>query len=196
MPMDNNAPPEDSIFSLPSYRASQFGSGSSQVQMNPATAMQQGQIKSTVQNIVRGVSVAVLMLAIIGGGTAYMLKNTATSTQASIDLKHAVLGTVGTVDYGANNFSLTNSTSDDPKIKDTGITNWTIQLPPGASFTKESASGISTCNTIPSLDKNLTEALPVSCVNFIREGDKAVIEYLIVKAETATIITNKIIKEE
>lgn len=164
--------------------------------MDPATAMNQGQIKSTVQRIFKGVSVAVLMLAVIGGGAAYFLSNTATETQASIDLRQAVMGTVGAVDYTANSFVLTDSASDDPKITDTGITTWTIQLPPGASFSKASASGLSTCNTISSLEKNLNEALPVSCVNFIQEGDKAVIKYLIVKAENSIIITSKIIKEE
>ncbi len=164
--------------------------------MDPATAMNQGTVKSTIQSIVKGVTVAVFMLAVIGGGAFYMLKNTATSTQASIDLRQAIMGTVGAVNYTSNTFTFTNTTSDDPKIKDTGITTWTIQLPPGASFTKESASGLSTCNTITSLEKNLNQALPVSCVNFLREGDKAIVQYLIVKSEDSTIITSKIVKEE
>lgn len=187
-------PPEDSIFSLPTYRASQFGSGSSQVQMDPATAMQQGQVKSTIQTIIRGVSVAVFTLAIIGGGTFYMLKNSATSTQASIDLKHAVLGTIGTVNESENTFTLTGTTSQDPTITQTFITDWSIQLPPGAFFTKPST--VQTCHTISSLERNLTEAMPVSCENFIQPGSKVVVEYLIVKPETATIITKKIIREE
>lgn len=194
--MDNNTPPEDSIFSLPSYRASQFGSGSSQVQMDPATAMQQGQVKSAAQNIIKGVSVAVLMLAVIGGGTAYFLKNTATSTQASIDLKHAVMGIIGTVSEDKNSFTLTGSTSDDPTITSTNITDWTIQLPPGASLTRESSTKLTTCYTISSLERNLTEATPTSCVGFLAPGTRTVIEYLIVKPEISTIITSKIIKEE
>lgn len=194
--MDTNTPPEDSIFSLPSYRASQFGSSASQVQMDPATAMQQGQVKSAAQNIIRGVSVAVLMLAVVGGGTFYMLKNTATSTQASIDLRHAVLGIVGSVSEEKNSFTLTGSTSDDPTITTTNITDWTIQLPPGASLTRESTTKLTTCYTVKSLERNLTEAAPASCVGFLTPGTRTVIEYLIVKPETATIITSKIIKEE
>lgn len=193
--MDNNTPPEDSIFSLPSYRASQFGSGSSQVQMNPATAMQQGQIKSTIQNIVRGVSVAVLVLAAIGGGTVYMLQQVQT-TQASIDLKHAIMGTVGSVMYASSSFMLTDTKSEDPTIVSTNISEWAVQLPPGVSFIQEPKAELPTCYTITSLERNLTEALPVSCVNFLKPGDKAVIEYLIVKPETKVIITKKIIREE
>ncbi len=187
-------PPEDSIFSLPTYRASQFGSGSSQVQMDPATAMQQGQVKSTIQTIIRGVSVAVFTLAIIGGGTFYMLKNSATSTQASIDLKHAIMGTVGTLDEQENTFTLNSTTSQDPTITQTFITDWTIQMPPGAFFNKPST--IQTCYTISSLERNLTEAIPVSCEHFLQSGSKVIIEYLIVKPETAKIITKKIIREE
>lgn len=192
--MDTNTPPEDSIFSLPSYRASQFGSSSGQVQMDPAMAMHQSQVKSTLQNIAKGVTVAVLMLAIIGGGTAYFLTNTVTETRASIDLRQAVMGIVSSVDEQNNSFVFTDAKSDDPKISSTGITTWTVQLPPGASFTRESTLK-STCNTISSFERNFSDSTPVSCVNFLKAGDQAVIQYLVVQSQNSTIVTSKIIVE-
>lgn len=187
-------PPEDSIFSTPIWNKGFNDSNASQIQMNPATAMQQSQIKSTVRSVMRGVTMAVLALAVVGGSAWFMLSKSATSTQASIDLKHAIMGTVGTVNVLANTFTLVDTKSEDPAIVSTGIVNWTVQLPPGASFSREST--LQTCYIITSLERNLTEALPVSCTNFLQPNARVVIEYLIVKPESSSIITKKIIREE
>lgn len=188
-------PPEDSIFANPIWNKGFNDPNASQVQMDPAMAMQQSQIKSTVFSVVRGVSIAVLALAVVVGGVGFMLTQTK-STQASIDLKHAILGTVKTVNSDANTFTIGNTSSQDPAIVDTGITAWTIQLPPGSYFSRKADAAISTCYTITNLNRNLTEAVPTSCVNFLFPENRVVIEYLIVKADTSTIITKKIIKEE
>jgi hypothetical protein len=194
--MDNTqTPPEDSIFSLPSYKSSQFSSSATNVQMDPTLAMQQSQTRSTIASLFRGATIAVLALAVVGGGAWYMLANTAVSTQASIDLQQAVLGTVGTVNTLQNTFTLTNAQSEDPQIASTGITNWVIQLPPGASFTNTQAV-LPVCYTISDLNRNLNEATQASCVDYLQPGDTVVIEYLIVKPETSSIITQKIIKAQ
>ncbi len=192
----NDLPPDDSIFSSPIWNKGFTDPNASHVQMDPAMAMRQGQIHSTVQQIIRGISVAVFVLGIVGVGTAYMLKNTAAPTQASIDLKHALIGRVSTVMYASDSFTIISAKSEDLKITSTGITDWTILLPPSVSFTKEPTAALSTCYTIESFDKNLELAVPTSCVNFVKPGMNVIVEYLIVKPDTKTITTVKIIKEE
>ena len=194
--MDNTTPPEDSIFSLPPYKAGQFNSSATSVQMDPATAMKQGETKSTVRNLIRGVSMAIVVLAVIGGSVAFILSKSATSTQASIDLKHAVMGTVGTVSEAENTFTLTNTTTEDPTILDTGVRDWMIQLPPGASLANKDEHALSACYTISSFQHNFKEAISVSCLHFLTPGSKAVVEYIIMKPETSHIISKKIIREE
>lgn len=191
----DNTPPEDSIFNLPPYKASQFSNSSTNVQMDPIAAMQQTQAKFTVARIIRGVSAAVLTLAAVAGGAWYML-STASSTQASIDLKHALLGNVATVSVAENSFTLSGAKSEDPSILATGVTNWTIQLPPGTNLGGTGEQAVQTCYTISSFEHNFNEALPVSCINFLHEGSKAVVEYVIMKPEAASMVAKKIIREE
>ncbi len=193
--MDNDQIPDDSIFSTKGISKGFSDSDASHIQMDPVTAMNQGETKSTVWSILRGVSVAVLVVGVIGGGTYYMLSQTATSTQASLDLRKAVKGTVRSVDAKANAFMLTSSISDDEAVKKTGITSWTVKLPPGADFTKLPDLPLPTCYTISSLERNLSDAVPATCVGFLTGGETVVIEYVILKPEVSTIITKKVIKE-
>ena len=186
-------PPEDSIFSLPIWKKSSQYSNPGPVQMDANVAMKAMESKKRIQQVAVGVSMLVVVCMVVGGALFWTTKQQAPSVQASIDLKHAVRGTVESISASANTFTLGGTTSLDPTVALTNITTWTVQLPPGESLTKPASVELETCFTIANINQDLNGATPAPCLNLLRVGNLVAVEYLIIRVDSQVMIAKKII---
>jgi hypothetical protein len=188
-------PPEDSLFSLPIWNKSSSDTRSKKFQLNPATAYSKASISGPSQ-VVAVVGMAVILLIVLAGGSKSIMSRQTVNVNASFNMKHSLTGTVSTVSLKDNTFSVTYLSSPDDTIRTTRTKTWNVQLPPGASFLKNTLANMSVCYWLPDLSGSLSETVPGDCRTLLTTGRKVTIEYLILKPSNASVIAKTILIEK
>jgi len=187
-------PPDDSIFSLPIWRSSAGDPRSRKIQMNPVSAYQRG-FNAKAQSLAVSMGMVIVLLVVFAGGLVSVKNRQTVNVQASFDMKRSLTGTVAKVFTEENSFSVVFESSPDQTIRMARKASWTIQLPPGVSFTRPSFNNIDVCFSVSDIRERLSAALPGTCSGLIQPGMKALIEYVVVNAPASSIIAKTIIVE-
>lgn len=187
-----DTPPDDSIFSAPIWRKGFRDPGASRIQMNPSLAYSQGDTKSRTQPFAVAVSMLLVAVAIIIGG-AYTSQTTQTTTvQASSNLKHAMLGTIQSIDIPSNTFVLSFGSTEDSVFADAGTDPWRVQLPPGEGFRLQKTQHIQVCSVMPDIHGNVSQATSLPCAQALRPKAEVIVDYLMLKKDMHFMVARKI----
>ncbi len=186
---------DESVF-IPPWRTTPVRSTdrSKHVEINPSTAIDQSRTRASLRRILTNTGLFAVLIVALVGGMVNIRQKTSSMVDASVDMKKAVRGRIDEVHKDTNEFILLYESSIDPTIARAQVRSWLVSLPPGERLDRE--PGLQTCLTVKDLNTTLTKAKVRPCSQVVKAGKRVIVEYLILRDDSARMVAKTVISEE
>ena len=164
----------------------------SSIQMNPSDAIARFRSKSKLSTTVM-ISAAVLCIIFVQFiRTQHMFQQSQTQIFANLNMKHSVHGVVSSLNSDGNTFTINVISTYDTKQSIFLGSQWRIYLPPGDSLNGKFRT-YNTCFINKQLNGPFSNLQPTDCKVFLKTGKELIIEWAILRTDTAEIVAKTII---
>ena len=165
--------------------------GVSKIQLNPQTAVIQGNTKANVRRFVTAAGFMAALIIDIFAGFAGRSSRQPLDVRARVDRMRSFTGTIAGITREQNRFTVRVTQSQDPLFTESGTNVWNVLLPPGASLNDPDAP-LKACFKVSDVSGNLADAGEVPCAQIILPGAPVLVEYVSVRYEDATVVARVI----